>query len=76
MVIWALDSPIASNRDCVSRSQSTNRSYNLCCESVSLSMPPRRALGRRPEVESDVGNEPDPRDIEIQNLRQQVDWLT
>ncbi|XXG44718.1 hypothetical protein AAC387_Pa01g4446 [Persea americana] len=39
-------------------------------------MPPRRALGRRPEVESDVGNEPDPRDTEIQNSRQQVERLT
>ncbi|XXG44747.1 hypothetical protein AAC387_Pa02g0016 [Persea americana] len=39
-------------------------------------MPPRRAHGRRPEVESGVGNEPDPRDIEIQNLRQQVERLT
>ncbi|XXG68653.1 hypothetical protein AAC387_Pa06g1692 [Persea americana] len=39
-------------------------------------MPPRRARGRRLEDESDVGNEPNPKDIEIQNLRQQVERLT
>ena len=39
-------------------------------------MPPQRVCGHRPEIESDVGHEVDPRDIEIQNLRQYVERLT
>ena len=38
-------------------------------------MAPRRTPGYRPEVESDVGHEPNPRDIETQNLRHQVERL-
>ena len=39
----------------------TNRSLDLiCCEFVSLIMPPRRVRGCRQLVESDVLNEPDP----------------
>lgn len=76
LVNWALGSLIVSNWDCVSWFQSENRSLDLCCESVSLIMPSRRACGRRPEAESDMGHEPNPRDIEIQNLRRQVERLT
>ena len=38
-------------------------------------MPAQRTRSPRPEVEYDVGHEPDLRDIEIQNLRQQVERL-
>ena len=39
-------------------------------------MAPRRICGRSPKVESDMRQEPYARDIEIQNLRQQVKQLT
>ena len=39
-------------------------------------MPLRRECGHRQEVESDVVNEPDPRDLGIQNLCRQVETMT
>lgn len=39
-------------------------------------MPPQSRCGRRQLVESDADHEPDPRDIEIHNLRMQIRQLT